>query len=174
VHLRADRKVANGDLLFAQLAPRDECEGMIAAQLVACYHASMECYRRAMLPEQTFEGRHENLNQANKLSRTYATLLETLNRHRGKGAQHRPFGMARDWHPLPRRVRARHRGARCIGKWPRARRKVAGCTEGKNALKHGRCSAAAIDRPRVLMMGDHCRQAGSSEMPVRTLAVSVL
>jgi hypothetical protein len=30
------------------IAPRDECEGMIAAQLVACHHASMECYRGAM------------------------------------------------------------------------------------------------------------------------------
>jgi hypothetical protein len=39
------------------IAPRDECEGMIAAQLVACHHAAMECYRRAMLPEQTLEGR---------------------------------------------------------------------------------------------------------------------
>jgi glucans biosynthesis protein len=36
---------------------------------------------------QTFEGRRENLAQANKLSRTYATLLEALNRHRGKGQQ---------------------------------------------------------------------------------------
>jgi len=47
----------------------------------------MECYRRAMLNAQTFEGRHENLSQANKLSRTYAVLLDTLNRHRGKGQQ---------------------------------------------------------------------------------------
>jgi hypothetical protein len=47
----------------------------------------MECYRRAMIGEQTFEGRRENLAQANKLSRTYATLLEALNRHRGKGQQ---------------------------------------------------------------------------------------
>jgi hypothetical protein len=69
------------------MAPRDEFEGMAAAQLVACHNASMECYRRAMIGEQTFEGRRENLNQANKLSRTYATLLEALNRHRGKGAQ---------------------------------------------------------------------------------------
>jgi hypothetical protein len=60
---------------------------MIAAQLIACHNASMECHRRAMLGEQSFEGRRENLNQANKLSRTYATLLETLNRHRGKGQQ---------------------------------------------------------------------------------------
>jgi hypothetical protein len=40
-----------------------------------------------MIGEQTFEGRRENLAQANKLSRTYATLLEALNRHRGKGQQ---------------------------------------------------------------------------------------
>jgi hypothetical protein len=69
------------------IGPRDEMEGMMAAQLIAAHNAAMECYRRAMLPEQPFEGRRENLSQANKLSRTYATLLETLNRHRGKGQQ---------------------------------------------------------------------------------------
>ena len=40
-----------------------------------------------MLAEQTFEGRRENLSQANKLSRSCAVLLEALNRHRGKGQQ---------------------------------------------------------------------------------------
>jgi hypothetical protein len=69
------------------IGPNDELEGMMAAQLVACHNASIECYRRAMIGEQTFEGRRENLSQANKLSRTYATLLEALNRHRGKGQQ---------------------------------------------------------------------------------------
>jgi hypothetical protein len=69
------------------IGPRDELEGMIAAQLIAAHNAAMECYRRSMLPEQTFEGRREALNQANKLSRTYATLVEALNRHRGKGQQ---------------------------------------------------------------------------------------
>jgi hypothetical protein len=48
------------------IGPKDELEGMIGAQLVAAHNASMECYRRAMHPEQTFEGRRENLNQANK------------------------------------------------------------------------------------------------------------
>ena len=67
--------------------PKDELEGMMAAQLIATHNAAMECYRRAMLGEQTFEARQQNLNQANKLSRTYATLLEALNRHRGKGQQ---------------------------------------------------------------------------------------
>jgi hypothetical protein len=69
------------------IGPQDELEGMIAAQLVATHNATMECFRRAMIPEQTLEGRRENLNQANKLSRTYATLIEALNRHRGKGQQ---------------------------------------------------------------------------------------
>jgi hypothetical protein len=69
------------------IGPRDELEGMMAAQLIAAHNAAMECYRRAMIGEQTFEGRRENLAQANKLSRTYATLLEALNRHRGKGQQ---------------------------------------------------------------------------------------
>jgi hypothetical protein len=40
-----------------------------------------------MIGDQTFEARRENLNQANKLSRTYAALTEALDRHRGKGQQ---------------------------------------------------------------------------------------
>jgi hypothetical protein len=69
------------------IGPKDEIEGMIGAQLLAAHNAAMECYRRAMIAEQSLEGRRENLNQANKLSRTYASLLEALNRHRGKGQQ---------------------------------------------------------------------------------------
>ena len=34
----------------------------MAAQLIAAHSAAMECYRRAMIGEQTFEGRRENLN----------------------------------------------------------------------------------------------------------------
>src|SRR5262245_14295430 len=54
------------------IGPKDELEGMMAAQLIAAHNAAMECYRRAMIDEQTFEGRRENLTQANKLSRTFA------------------------------------------------------------------------------------------------------
>ena len=60
--------------------------GMIA-RLVAAHNAAMECYRRAMIGEQTLEGHWENLTQANKLSRSYAVLLDALNRHRGKDQQ---------------------------------------------------------------------------------------
>ena len=69
------------------MKPGDELEGMLSAQLIAIHNAAMECCRRAMLGNQTFEGRRENLNQANKLSRTYAALTEALDRHRGKGQQ---------------------------------------------------------------------------------------
>ena len=69
------------------IGPQDEAEGMLAAQMIAAHSAAMECYRRAMIPEQPGAARNENLSQANKLSRTYATLMEALDRHRGKGQQ---------------------------------------------------------------------------------------
>jgi len=68
-----------------EIAPRDPLEGMLAAQLVATHAAALECYRRAAIPEQSFEGRQANLAQANRLVRSYATMLEALDRHRGKG-----------------------------------------------------------------------------------------
>ena len=69
------------------IGPQDELEGMLAAQMVACHHAAMECFRRAMIPSQPHEGRQQNLNFGNKLSRTYAIHMETLDKHRGKGQQ---------------------------------------------------------------------------------------
>ena len=33
------------------IKPNDEIEGMIAAQLIACHNASMECYRRAAVED---------------------------------------------------------------------------------------------------------------------------
>jgi hypothetical protein len=82
-----DRQLAAALAGLVGICPQDELEGMMAAQLIASHHAAMECYRRAMLSEQTFEGRRESLGQANKLSRTHVLLVEALNRHRGKGQQ---------------------------------------------------------------------------------------
>ena len=82
-----DRQLAATVAALIGIAPKDELESMMAAQLIAAHNAAMECYRRAMFAEQTFEGRRENLNQANKLSRTWAALLDALNKHRGKGQQ---------------------------------------------------------------------------------------
>jgi hypothetical protein len=83
---RQQQLVATG-MALGGIKPRDEIEGMLAAQMIGVHNASMECLRRAMIREQPFEGRRESLNQANKLSRTYAALVEALNRHRGKGQQ---------------------------------------------------------------------------------------
>jgi hypothetical protein len=69
------------------IAPRDTLEGMLAAQMVATHESAMDCFRRAQLPNQTFEGRRMNLEFANKLVRSYAALVETLDKHRGKGQQ---------------------------------------------------------------------------------------
>jgi hypothetical protein len=66
-------------------------------RFIACHSASMECHRRAMIGEQTFEGRRENPSQANKLSLTCATLLECLNRHRRQGVTE-SHGRARSLH----------------------------------------------------------------------------
>src|SRR6185295_2976492 len=82
-----DKQLGATVAALAGIGPKDELEGMMAAQLLAAHNAAMECYRRAMLGEQTFEARRENLTQANKLSRTYAALTEALDRHRGKGQQ---------------------------------------------------------------------------------------
>jgi hypothetical protein len=57
------------------IAPKDELEGMLAVQLIASHGAAMECYQRAMLPEQTFEGRQAAPGQAGKLSRTHVLLV---------------------------------------------------------------------------------------------------
>jgi hypothetical protein len=69
------------------IEPRDAIEGMIAAQMTATHNAAMECFRRAHLREQSFEGRQASLTQANKLVRSFTMLVDSLNRHRGKGRQ---------------------------------------------------------------------------------------
>jgi hypothetical protein len=70
---------------LAGVAPRDPVEGLLAAQMVAVHEAAMECFRRAALAEQTFAGRELGLRYGEKLARTYAALVGTLDRHRGKG-----------------------------------------------------------------------------------------
>jgi hypothetical protein len=81
------RKVTAMLAVMIDMKPRDALEGMLIAQLIATHSAAMECYRRAMIADQSFEGRRESLTQASKLSRTYAALTEALDRHRGKGQQ---------------------------------------------------------------------------------------
>jgi hypothetical protein len=82
-----DRQLSAAVAGLIGIGPKDELEGMIAAQLIAAHSAVMECHRRATIADQSFEGRRDNLSLANKLSRAFAMLLESLNHHRGKGQQ---------------------------------------------------------------------------------------
>lgn len=72
---------------MAAIKPKDELEGMFAAQIVTTHNAAMECFRRASDLQQTTYGRELNLKYADKLMRTYANLVAALDKHRGKGQQ---------------------------------------------------------------------------------------
>lgn len=68
-------------------APKDEVEGLLAAQAVGLHNATMEAMRRAMIKEQPHQVQMNLLNAANKLSGTFARLVEVLDKRRGKGSQ---------------------------------------------------------------------------------------
>lgn len=69
------------------IAPRNEIEGMLAAQMVACHNATMACYRRAASQEQTLDQASFNLRFASKLSRVFTMQIEALQRFRGQSSQ---------------------------------------------------------------------------------------
>jgi hypothetical protein len=69
------------------MKPRDEVEGMLAAQMLATHNAAMECMRRAMLHEQTFVGRDQNLKHAVRLMSLYERQFAALDKRRGGGCQ---------------------------------------------------------------------------------------
>ena len=85
-------KARAGIAAMQGIGPDDVIGDMVAAQLVAAHEAAMDCYKRAAgaggnseaIP---LEFWREYMNQANKLSRTSAALIEALNRHRGKSGQ---------------------------------------------------------------------------------------
>ncbi len=89
VTFKEDEAIACNHTLAAihGISPRDALEGLLAVQMVATHNVSMEMLRRAMVPDQTLEGRNAAVNQATKLLRTFTAQMEALNRHRGKGQQ---------------------------------------------------------------------------------------
>ena len=72
---------------MAGVNPKDTIEGTMAAQLFASHAAAMECYRRAMLPDQSVEGKEMNLTLAAKLTKANAEQVAALSKYRGKGQQ---------------------------------------------------------------------------------------
>jgi hypothetical protein len=108
------------------------------------------------LGEQTFEGRRENLSQANKLSRTYAVLLDALNRHRGKGAQKdnrgaRPRSPRRPSHRRQRRGPGGRGNNETRGTTPCS----CICTRHRDA-EHGRDAGARVNRRQCRTVDAGC------------------
>ncbi len=82
----ADKVLEIAPLLQA-IAPRDELEGMLGAQMVVTHHLVMEMAKRASDKDQIPEGVNNNINRVTKLSRTFIAQIEALDKHRGKGQQ---------------------------------------------------------------------------------------
>lgn len=72
---------------FESIKPAEGIEAMLALQMVGTHAAALECLRRAMIPEQTFEGRNAALTQAQRLMSLYTQQMAALDKHRGKGQQ---------------------------------------------------------------------------------------
>jgi len=76
-----------GLALLDGISPRDQLEGMLAAQMIGTYNLAMNFMKNAMLDKQTPAGIDINVNRANKLLRTFTAQMEALVRYRGKGRQ---------------------------------------------------------------------------------------
>jgi len=71
---------------LAEIAPRDGIEGMLAAQMVATHEMAMIMARRAVVSEEV-ELVESAVNLATKLTRSFSTQMEALQRYRTKGQQ---------------------------------------------------------------------------------------
>jgi hypothetical protein len=67
-----------------ELAPRDPLEGLLVAQMANVHNMSMRLCASGMLREQSPETAEFYFQQAARLMRVFAILVDTLDRHRGK------------------------------------------------------------------------------------------
>ncbi|MFN7755713.1 MAG: hypothetical protein ACK5O9_07745 [Holosporales bacterium] len=75
-----------GMAIMAGIAPKDEAEGMLAAQMAATSHMAMRMLHKTAMTSH-LDAQQWFGNFAIKLLRTYTTQMETLQRYRGKGEQ---------------------------------------------------------------------------------------
>ncbi len=73
--------------MFNDFKVEDGIEGMLAVQMIGTHHAIVECFRRAMIPDQHLEVQKVYLSQAERLMGLYARHLAALDKHRGRGQQ---------------------------------------------------------------------------------------
>jgi hypothetical protein len=69
---------------MAGIEPKDGLEVMLASLMIATYDGAIRCFHLAARKEIPKLMR-EHLNLGGKLARSFTLLLDTLNRHRGKG-----------------------------------------------------------------------------------------
>ena len=84
---KADERSLNIMLAMVRaVAPKDEVEAMLAAQMAAVHAATMATARRLAHIENTVQ-QDSASNALNKLARTFATQMEALKRYRTGGEQ---------------------------------------------------------------------------------------
>jgi hypothetical protein len=73
--------------ILSGIQPQDEIEGMLAVQMIGVHNMAMETLKRAMLSDQTFEGKQANVAQSTKMLRTFMAQMEALKKYRSGGQQ---------------------------------------------------------------------------------------
>ena len=73
--------------ILTGIQPQDEIEGMLAVQMIGVHNMAMETLKRAMISDQTFEGKQANVNQSTKMLRTYIAQMEAIKKYRTGGQQ---------------------------------------------------------------------------------------
>jgi hypothetical protein len=73
--------------MFNDFKVEDGIEGMLAVQMIGTHHAIVECFRRAIIPEQPLSAEKMYLSQAERLMGLYARHLAGFDKHRGRGQQ---------------------------------------------------------------------------------------
>ena len=84
--LKSDR-INRAFAMLAELKPDGADESMLCAQMVATQIAAMNCMKRALLENQTFEGRELNLKYGTKLLQAYTQQFAALDKKRRGGQQ---------------------------------------------------------------------------------------
>ncbi len=85
--IHREARIQSAISMLQGIKPTDEVEGMMATQMVATHNVAMDCILKAMIPNQTFEGRDQNLKHAAKFLSICLRQIEVLDKHRGKGQQ---------------------------------------------------------------------------------------
>ena len=84
-----DKHIAAVSAALAAFKPTDEIEAMLASQAIAMNCAAMECFRRAMLPDQPPDIASKLRRDGANLARGMTDMVDALDRRRGKeGQQH--------------------------------------------------------------------------------------